>query len=54
LYGFLRFFMEFLRDDNPFEFDGLTVSQNISIAMIVLGIVFVVAFQRGKIKSTKS
>jgi phosphatidylglycerol---prolipoprotein diacylglyceryl transferase len=54
LYGFLRFFMEFLRDDNPFEFDGLTVSQNISIAMIVLGIVLVVIFERGKIKSTKS
>ena len=33
-YGISRFFMEFVRDDNPFEFDGLTVSQNISIGMV--------------------
>ncbi|MHC4759503.1 MAG: hypothetical protein ACYTE8_12675, partial [Planctomycetota bacterium] len=31
--------MEFIRDDNPFEFDGLTISQNIGIGMIFCGIV---------------
>jgi prolipoprotein diacylglyceryltransferase len=54
LYGITRFFMEFLRDDNPFEFDGLTISQNISIAMIVLGVVLVIIFQRMKPKIPKS
>jgi len=54
LYGITRFFMEFLRDDNPFEFDGLTISQNISIAMIILGAVLIVIFQRIKSKTPKS
>jgi len=54
LYGFNRFFMECLRDDNPFEFDGLTISQNISIAMIILGAVLIVIFQRIKAKTPKS
>jgi len=54
LYGFTRFFMEFLRDDNPFEFDGLTISQNISIAMIILGAVLIAVFQKIKPKSSKS
>lgn len=49
LYGISRFFIEFLRDDNPFEFDGLTISQNISIALIVFGAALMVAFE--KIKS---
>lgn len=46
LYGLTRFFIEFLRDDNPFEFNGLTISQNIGIAMIILGAVLIVIFQR--------
>ncbi len=56
LYGIIRFFMELLRDDNPFEFDGLTISQNISIAMIILGSVLIVVFQKMKTvpKSGKS
>ena len=54
LYGITRFFIEFLRDDNPFEFDGLTISQNISIAMIILGAVLIVIFQRIKPKTPKS
>ena len=48
LYGITRFFIEFARDDNPFEFDGITISQNISIAMIVLGLVLMLIFQRMK------
>ena len=43
LYGIARFFLETLRDDNPFEhswwaiYKGGTVSQNISIYMIIAG-----------------
>lgn len=48
LYGVTRFFMEFLRDDNPFEFDGLTISQNISIVMVMLGVILIVVFQKAK------
>ena len=52
LYGFTRFFMEFLRDDNPFEFDSLTISQNISIAMIIFSIALFVIFQKIKPKNS--
>jgi phosphatidylglycerol:prolipoprotein diacylglycerol transferase len=48
LYVFTRFFIEFVRDDNPFEFDSITISQNISIAMILLGGSLMVIFQRMK------
>ena len=58
LYGPVRFGLEFLRDDNPFE-DGwwtitsnLTVSQNLGIYMAVLGLFLLVIFSR--IKTTKS
>lgn len=36
-YGISRFSIEFLRDDNPFEFAGLTISQLLGIGMILLG-----------------
>ncbi len=45
LYGITRFFIEFVRDDNPFEFDSLTISQNLSIALIVLGVVLLIIFR---------
>lgn len=48
LYGFGRFFIEFFRDDNPFTFDGLTISQNISIVMIVLGGILMMVFQSAR------
>ena len=48
LYAITRFSIEYLRGDNPFEFDGLTISQNISIGMMVLGVVLMVIFQRMK------
>ncbi len=48
LYGTTRFFIEFVRDDNPFEFDSITISQNIGIAMIVLGVVLMVVFEAMK------
>ncbi len=44
VYGITRFLIEFIRDDNPYEFDGITVSQNISVGMIILGFVLMVAF----------
>ncbi len=40
--------MEYLRDDNPFEFDGMTVSQNISIFLVILGGVLMIVFQKMK------
>jgi phosphatidylglycerol:prolipoprotein diacylglycerol transferase len=49
-YGFSRFFMETLRDDNPFEYAwwavyrGGTISQNLSLYMVVAGILLAVFF----------
>lgn len=53
LYGTTRFFIEFLRDDNPFEFDGLTISQNIGIAMAVFGVLLMAIFKRMKTQQPK-
>ncbi|MHC4456236.1 MAG: prolipoprotein diacylglyceryl transferase [Planctomycetota bacterium] len=49
-YGITRFLLEFLRDDNPFELDSLTISQLISIALIALGAVLMVIFEKMKPK----
>jgi phosphatidylglycerol:prolipoprotein diacylglycerol transferase len=38
LYGFTRFLIECIRDDNPYEFDSLTISQILGIVMIISGI----------------
>ena len=47
IYGISRFFLEFIRDDNPFGFDGLTVSQNISIFLLIpAGIILMAVFQK--------
>jgi len=46
LYSIARFFMEFIRDDNPFELDGLTVSQLIAVPMLAFGIILVAVFQK--------
>jgi phosphatidylglycerol:prolipoprotein diacylglycerol transferase len=48
--GLSRFLLEFLRDDNPFEFDNLTVSQNIGIAMVICGILLMVVFEKYQFK----
>jgi phosphatidylglycerol:prolipoprotein diacylglycerol transferase len=51
LYGITRFLIEYLRDDNPFEYawwavyKGGTVSQNLSIYLVVLGVVLMVVFE---------
>jgi prolipoprotein diacylglyceryltransferase len=56
LYGFARFFLEILRDDNPFEYGwwaiykGGTVSQNLGIYMVIFGIVLIIIFQKVKLK----
>jgi phosphatidylglycerol:prolipoprotein diacylglycerol transferase len=52
LYGFTRFFLEFARDDNPFEYGwwavykGGTISQNISIYMFIAGLILMFVFQK--------
>lgn len=52
LYSVTRFFIEMFRDDNPFEYGWLavykggTISQNISIYMLVFGVVLMLVFQR--------
>ncbi|MHC4396121.1 MAG: prolipoprotein diacylglyceryl transferase [Planctomycetota bacterium] len=48
IYGATRFLLEFLRDDNPFEFDSITISQNIGIAMLVLGAILMIIFEKLK------
>jgi len=51
LYGITRFLIEYLRDDNPFEYawwaayKGGTVSQNLSIYLVILGVVLIAVFQ---------
>jgi len=50
LYGIARFFLEMLRDDNPFEVDSLTISQLLSIASIALGAVLIAILHRIKPK----
>ena len=52
LYGIVRFLIEFLRDDNPFEYAwwaiyrGGTISQNLGIYMAIFGLVIMLIFQR--------
>ncbi len=59
LYGIMRFFIEYLRDDNPFEYawwaiyKGGTVSQNIGIYMVIIGVVLMVLFHTIKPKEHK-
>jgi phosphatidylglycerol---prolipoprotein diacylglyceryl transferase len=48
LYGAMRFINEMLRDDNPFEFDHLTISQNLAIAMAIFGIATILVCWRLK------
>ncbi|OQA02332.1 MAG: Prolipoprotein diacylglyceryl transferase [Planctomycetes bacterium ADurb.Bin412] len=38
LYGFTRLGLEFLRTDSPLEFDGLTISQNLGILLVLIGL----------------
>lgn len=47
-YGAARFFIEFLRDDNPFEAAGLTISQNMCIGLIIFGLMLMAVFVKMK------
>jgi phosphatidylglycerol:prolipoprotein diacylglycerol transferase len=60
LYGLTRFLIEFIRDDNPFEYawwaiyKGGTVSQNLSIYLVALGVVLMGVFQHFKAGTPQS
>jgi phosphatidylglycerol:prolipoprotein diacylglycerol transferase len=60
LYGITRFFIEFLRDDNPFEYGwwaiykGGTISQNLGIYMVIFGLVLMLILQKIKSPATAS
>lgn len=43
-YGVTRFLLEFLRDDNPFEYFGLTISQNLGIVLVAFGLLMLLGF----------
>ncbi len=45
-YSVTRFFMEFVRDDNPYEFDSLTISQNITMVLFVVSIGMLTVFSK--------
>lgn len=47
IYSLYRFCIEFVRDDNPALFDSLTISQNISIIIFFISLIFLV---RGRLK----
>jgi prolipoprotein diacylglyceryltransferase len=52
LYGVTRFLIEYIRDDNPFEkgwyivYNGGTISQNIAIYIVILGVCLLLVFQK--------
>jgi phosphatidylglycerol:prolipoprotein diacylglycerol transferase len=48
VYGVARFLLEFLRDDNPFEIAGLTLSQLLGLVMVLFGLVLTAALERLK------
>jgi len=54
LYGSVRFWLETLRDDNPFEtawwaiYKGGTVSQNIGVYMVISGLILLMLFAARK------
>jgi len=47
-YGIVRFCMEFFRDDNPLGADGLTISQNLSILLIIVNLGLILLFAKMK------
>jgi len=48
VYGVMRFLMELLRDDNPFEIDHLTIAQLLGIALVLLGAALLAFFTIAK------
>ena len=54
LYAITRFTVEFLRDDNPIGFAGLTISQRMSLfGLIPLGIILMIMFEKLPHKKTQ-
>ena len=51
LYGPGRFVLEALRDDNPYELGRLTISQILSVVMLVAGIILLVVLNSGRLAS---
>jgi prolipoprotein diacylglyceryltransferase len=45
-YGIWRFCVEFLRDDNPFEMIGLTISQLISTGLVAFAVILFFVFAK--------
>ena len=60
IYGIARFLIEFLRDDNPFEYGwwaiykGGTISQNLAIYMFIAGLILMAIFQKARLKTASS
>ena len=60
LYGITRFLIEYLRDDNPFEYawwaiyKGGTVSQNLSIYLVILGVILMIVIEIMKTSAVES
>ncbi len=52
LYGFTRFLLEFIRDDNPYELGILTISQILGFVMLVVGVILLVVLSH--VKSDRS
>jgi phosphatidylglycerol:prolipoprotein diacylglycerol transferase len=50
LYGVNRFLIEFLRDDNPFEFDSVTIAQIIGVGLIAAGVILMVIFCQMRVR----
>ena len=48
LYGVVRFLLELSRDDNPYEFGHLTISQIIGVGLVIAGTSILVAVERLK------
>ena len=46
IYGMVRFFLEFFRDDYPYKFDSITIPQCQAVAMIIGGAVLMTIFQK--------
>ncbi|MFA6426397.1 MAG: prolipoprotein diacylglyceryl transferase [Phycisphaerae bacterium] len=50
VYGIMRFTIEFFRDDNPIGYFGLTISQNLSVALFAISVLLIIVF--GNMKQT--
>jgi len=48
LYAIMRFSLEMIRDDNPFEMAGLTISQLLSVGLALLGVLCLIYFHRSQ------